>query len=162
MNKERIEKLAVAQALYNELGRIVSTRDADSLRAEADGYFVDLYKQTGAKSFEVTVGGEKVGTYSVRVAEPKDMLSIYWEDQEAVEQWAIENGFIEINEAAIQRHFEETGELPPSGSYRRWETPRRVSGGTLKVDAEKVKDALRGGLPSAVVTLVEEGDGSEH
>ena len=53
------EQLVIAQALYNALGEIVSTKDADSLRGQADDFYKALYMECGAKSYDMKIGEEK-------------------------------------------------------------------------------------------------------
>ena len=153
MDKERLELLAVAQALYKYIGTIVGTRDPDNLRGEADEYFKNLYLETGAKSFEVNVNGEKVGSYSVTKKDPQIRRSLTWDDDEQVIAWMIENDMVEVDEGAIMRHFLATGELPPTCEISEWETSPDIIT-TLRIDVDAVKDALKGELPNVVAGLL--------
>ena len=159
MTDDIVAKMAVAQALYKKLGEIVGTNDPDNLRGQVDAYFMDAYKQTHARSFDVMIGEDKVGTYSITRTDPKEHTSITWEDDEAVKAWIADNDMVEINEATLLRHFLETGEMPPSCELMQWESPARLTP-TLRVDPDKVESALKGNLPQAIAGLI--GGGHEE
>ena len=55
-----VERLAVAQMLYNEAAKLVSTKDRDSLRASVDRRYKELYDSTGCKSYDVRIGDDAV------------------------------------------------------------------------------------------------------
>ena len=156
-----IEQLAVAQALYKAMGEVVSTKDPDSLRSRADEEYLRLYAETGAKSFDVRIGGEKVGTMSVR--EPKrsaESVKLVVDDREAAKMALGDfvSAYIDANlQDAVQWVFDSTGEVLDGC------TALRVGGTVgepttaLRVDPQKVSDALRGELPAAVQMLLEGG-----
>ena len=172
MDKTEIERLAFAQALYSKLGEIVSTKDPDSLRAAVDEFYKDLYETTGAKSFEVSIDGQKVGTYSVRVSKPKPAETkerLVIADSQTFETW-IDN---ETNEEILQLFarsrleefancvFEETGEIPYGCFIEQTVSlaqPARYSGGALKVDPLSVLDAMQGKLGTAVKGILGGGE----
>ena len=147
------EKLAVAQAMYRACAAVVSTKDPDSLRSLCDADMLENYASTGAKSYDMLVAGQKVGTYSVRVSKARDELVVV--DEHDMKRWAIEQGFIvpTVDWDAVKRHFAETGEVPDGCEVEH--TPERASGTTLKVDETKVADALGAELPAAVRGLLE-------
>ena len=62
MTMNEVERLAVAQMLYNEAAKLVSTKDRDSLRASVDRRYKELYDSTGCKSYDVRIGDDVVGT----------------------------------------------------------------------------------------------------
>ena len=151
------ERLAIAQAIYNHLGKLVSTKDPDSLRAQADREYKALYEQTGAKSFDVRVNGEKVGTYSIKVSKAKPA--------EEYKKLVVVNGidlqdFISDLPHGLLRDFaqdykqefatwylEEYGELCDGcmvDTVTIEATEPAYMGGTLKVNAEDVANAING------------------
>ena len=151
------ERLAIAQALYNHLGKLVSTKDPDSLRAQADREYKALYEQIGAKSFDVRVNGEKVGTYSIKVSKAKPAE----EHKELVVVNSTElNDFIAMAPAEYLLRFARAY----SGEFASWYLERfgelcdgcmvdtvkieatepEYMGGTLKVNAEDVANAING------------------
>lgn len=151
------ERLAIAQALYNHLGKLVSTKDPDSLRVQADREYKALFEQTGAKSFEVRVNGAKVGTYSIKVskAKPEEIVKgIEVKDPEAL----YDNiGFMQIYYLIefARDHSQEfaewygvlTGEALEGCEWVEYVTPATepaYMGGTLKVDPEDVANAIQG------------------
>ena len=47
-----IERLVIGQALFDKLGKMVSTKDPDSLRGQADRNYKALFDETGAKTYQ--------------------------------------------------------------------------------------------------------------
>lgn len=80
-------RLAIVQALYARLGGQVSTRDPSSLRARLDAGAIDEYRERGVRTRDVSIGGVKVGTYSVTVGKGRPVVV----DEEGFEAWAHES-----------------------------------------------------------------------
>ena len=172
MDKAEIERLAFAQALYSKLGEIVSTKDPDSLRAAVDEFYKDLYETTGAKSFEVSIDGQKVGTYSVRVSKPKPAETkerLIVEDAGTFSVWIEHETNAEVLQMFAQSRLEEfanwlfetTGEIPYGCFVEQTVSlaqPARYSGGALKVDPLSVLDAMQGKLGTAVKGILGGGE----
>lgn len=150
------ERLLIAQAIYKAVASEVKTGE-DNLRGRVDAEYLDLYEKTGAKSFDMRLNGEKVGTYSVRVTEPKVRDELAVVNYQALCNWAEENGCMMPDMAAIQRCFEETGEVPDGCVVERIETEGRATP-SLRVDAQKVADVMGAQLPDAVRGLLEGGE----
>ena len=153
--KQAIERLAIAQAVYNGFGGVVSTKDPDNLRGTVDTYFRELYETTGAKTMEVKVSGEKVGTYSVRVSkeEPgKTVREFTVTDKQkaamAASQLSEDAWWMYVYENLddfLDWYASETGEvLDGCGIVETIYpgTPPAYAGGTLKVDARKVAEVV--------------------
>lgn len=155
-----MEQLAIAQGLYKQIAGAVSTKDPDSLRASIDRQVIRDYLDSGIKSRDLRVNGEKVGTYSVRIAKPKTERVMSETDHEAFVKWAGENPelctLFALNQAAKLAQFalETAGELPDGYEFQEVVTPEHAAGTTLKVDVEKVAKAMSGELPSAVAGLL--------
>lgn len=144
---KRIEQLAVAQAVYKLAAAQVSTREPGNLRSEVDEHYHGLYLETGAKSFDVSIAGQKVGTYSVKLTKPKEDTVMTVVERDAFEAWCRENGcvrevfdeerafgtFLSTRRSAGGCHV--TKVTSPGGEF---------SGGTLHIDPEKVNHALGG------------------
>lgn len=143
-----VEKLAIAQACYKTIAGIVSTKDPDSLRGMCDQDAIANYLSTGAKSYDVRLMGEKVGTYSVRVNKPKRVEKLRVTDMDAYVAWCVENACMTTDDQQAERRFQETGELPDGCELEVTETSETVAGATLKVDEGKVADALGDALPA--------------
>lgn len=172
MDKTEIERLAFAQALYQRLGELVSTKDPDSLRAAADEFYKDLYETTGAKSFEVSIDGQKVGTYSVRVSKPKPAETkerLIVDDAGTFSVWIEHETNAEVLQMFAQSRLEEfanwlfetTGEIPYGCFVEQTVSlaqPARYSGGALKVDPLSVLDAMQGKLGTAVKGILGGGE----
>ena len=166
-----IERLAVEQAVYNAIGADLKTGNPDNLRGEVNGFYLDLYEQTGATGFEVRVNGQKVGTYGfakvkgtpertvteLRVTDHAAMVAD--ESDEFLEycsRWLESH----LDEIAVQ-YCAETGELLDGVEYVTETIPATPDtirpNGTLRVRADKVAAALGNALPATIAGLLEGG-----
>lgn len=152
------EKLTIAQALYKSVADVVSTKNPDSLRAEVDAEMLDTYRREGIKSRDLRLNGEKVGTYSVRVKKAFTKERPVLTDMSAFKAWLEDNQEYAVGYALSQPDFAEwviqQGELPDGYELDRVEFPEIAAGTTLKVDVQKVADAMGNELPSAVAGLL--------
>ena len=152
-----IERLVVGQALYEKLGQMVSTKDPESLRGQADRNYKALFDDTGAKTFELKIDGQKVGTYSIRQSKPKPSTSTtnleVFDKAEAIR--AAANLSTDVWYLYITQHIEEfaswyarqTGEALEGSMWVKEispEIPSQYLGGTLKVDSDAVTNAVKG------------------
>lgn len=166
-----MERLAIEQALFSRLGEDVSTKNPDSLRSFADEQVVGNYYATGAKSYDLSVNGQKVGTYSIRVSKGKaetKKQTLQVTDGAVLEQYIQ----LECADAAVEyaqlmsRNFAEFmlqtyGVVCDGCEVVDVVTPAEPScvlGTTLRVDAEKVGSALVGYLPTTVAGLLGGGE----
>ncbi|OFK25064.1 hypothetical protein [Olsenella sp. HMSC062G07] len=149
------ERLYVAQALFKAMGEYVSTT-GDGLRNECDADLLAMYEAEGIKSLDAKVAGKKVGTYSVTVAKEKTTTGLHTVDPEALSRWAGENGFlrIEVDYKRVEAYFKQTGEVPDGCEVVTETTPEHAKGTVLRIDPQKVADALGTALPSAVTGLL--------
>lgn len=158
-----IEKLAIAQWAYKKFAGLVSTKDADSLRGQADEAYREMYEQTGAKSYDIKLAGDKVGTYSLKVAKAKDEPRVIIEDEYMFLRWASENHLVgtvlKVDQRALDKFFADSGELPDGCTVVNVHTPEHVSGGTLRVDERKMDELYAHGLIAAPVrTMIGGGE----
>lgn len=159
-----MEQLAIAQGLYKTLAETVSTKDPNSMRSRIDADVIEAYVRDGIKSRDLRLCGQKVGTYSVRVEKAKTERVMSETDHEAFVKWAGDNPelctLFALNQAAKLAQFalETAGELPDGFAFEEVTTPEAVSGTTLKVDVQKVAQAMSNELPSAVAGLLEGGN----
>ena len=163
-----IERLTLAQALYSELGKIVSTKDPESLRSQIDEQYRELYESTGSKSYDVKLNDNIVGTYSIRFTKPKESESrdvFEVRDYEALAKWfegidaSILAKFVAHDLAQFAEwYFAETGEKPEGCELVTVVTPaveKRYIGGALKVDSQSVLEAMNDALPYYVAGLLD-------
>jgi hypothetical protein len=163
-----IERLAVEQAVYNTIGADLKTGVADNLRGEVNGFFLDLYQHTGAVSFEVRVGGQKVGTYSfarVKGQPEREVTEVRVTDVEALRadksdefnDWLTAH----LPKLAVQ-YAQETGELLDGMEYVTETIPATHDtirpNGTMRIRPEKVAAALGNALPATIAGLLEGGN----
>ena len=159
-----IEKLTLAQAIFKVVGDAVSTKNPDSVRAQVDEEMLKAYELDGIKSRDLRVNGQKVGTYSVRVSKPKTEDVLSETDHDAFVKWAGENPEIctlfALNQAAKLAQFalDTAGELPDGYEINHVVIPEHATGTTLKVDVQKVAQAMGNELPSVVAGLLEGGN----
>jgi hypothetical protein len=166
-----IERLAIEQAVYNAIGADLKTGVPDNLRGEVNGFYLDLYQQTGATGFEVRVNGQKVGTYGfskVKGTPEREVTELRVTDHAALRadnseefcEWLTR--FMEQNlEKLAVQYAQETGELLDGMEYVTETIPAVPDGirpnGTLRVKPEKVAAALGNALPAMIAGLLEGG-----
>lgn len=157
-NLTTAEKLTIAQALYKAIADVVSTKNPDSLRSELDAEMLKAYELDGIKSRDMRVNGQKVGTYSVRVKKAFSKNRPVLTDISAFKAWLDDNTDYAIAYALSQPDFAAwviaQGELPDGYELERVEFPEAATGTTLKVDVQKVADAMGNELPNAVAGLI--------
>lgn len=177
-----IEKLAVAQAVYNVVGRAVSTKSPTSLRAQLDAEAERAYRMEGIKSRDVMLNGEKVGTYSCKFtrevpyqnAEYEDVPAL--EDMQKLKAWMnrldaderdLLGRFVRVHADELSAWWlEETGELPGGCEIVHKKVsdavpgrPAGFNGTVLRIDENAVAHALAGELPAAVAGLLTDEGG---
>lgn len=153
--REALEYLAKCQAEYQRLASVVSTTEPDSLRRALDDVARLRYEQDGIKSYEVKIGGQKVGTYTVRASkeEPeREETEFTIGDPEEALRWLMEDRddiyYKRLCDAAVKIAIDcmrETGELIDSTyvhTKRIPATPSMFKNMVLKIDREKVENAL--------------------
>ena len=161
------ERLAIMQAFYKAAGEHVSTKAPGNLRASVDEHYKRLFEETGAKTFEMRVNGQKVGTYTVKVSQPKTAAARFevvdpaellpWVAEAPAEELAAFAAF--LSDEFAEWHFCQTGEVPRGcrmGADQGQEGGKYM-GGTLKVDPQLVAKALGAQLPEAMSLLLEGG-----
>ena len=152
--EDKLALLTVEQAFYKIVAEDVSTKKRGNLRDEVAEHYIDLYEETGAKSFNVPLMGRVVGTISVR--EPKEPKSgpstvAVVEDLDALLSWESDDfdryctRWVQLHIEEIARaYMKETGELPEGMVIRSVDpfvpAPRPTV--QLRIDPEKVADAL--------------------
>ena len=165
-----VQRLAVAQAVYKAVSGVVSTKDDDSLRSSCDRVLVEQYERTGAKSYDVSLHDQKVGTYSVKVskAKPKRKAPRAWVDdwdefidwlthEEEADGW-LRHLIEDYGDELALEILRETGEVAPGCvaqlDYCEPAEPSRVTGTTLRVDAAAVAEAMGPVLGEGVMGLL--------
>lgn len=163
-----IERLAVEQAVYNVIGQDLKTGVADNLRGQVNGFYLDLYQQTGATGFEVRLNGQKVGTYGfnrVKGTPERTVTELRVTDMDALRayddadfdefcaRWVLDH----IGEIAVQ-YAAKTGELPDGVEYVTETVPATPDtvrpNGTMRIRPEKVAAALGNALPATIAGLL--------
>lgn len=170
-----IEVMVLYQTVFNRIADEVKP-SGHGMRSEMDKYFYDMYQKTGAKSFDIYLRAEYVGTYVLRFSKPTaqeeyDELEVsnYVELTELLD--STENRYLleQLREFVTTRcirefaryYFDETGEvldgcevqhvvIPPKG--------REYQGGTFRIDHDKVRSIIESGaLPGSVTRYLLEG-----
>lgn len=155
-----IQKLAIAQAIYKAVADIVSTKSNDSLRAQIDRDVYTNYTNTGAKSYDVWLFDEKVGTISARINKPTKQTKLRVSDMHEYIDWCFANDCITTDDKAAEKKFLETGEIPDGCEIEEIEVGGGFAGTTLKIDKQKVFDLVHvHGLLDDVTNTLLLGDG---
>jgi len=167
---EDIKRLALAQALFKAIKAEVGTGNEFNLRGRVDGIMRERFAQArqlglAPKSFDVEIDGEKVGTYSITTtkAQPAEShVELRVADEEALLRWAVENGCWKVDMEAVNALFAATGEVPLGCEPHEVSTPAieggKISRTSLRIDPEKVAEALGGELGDAARELLEGGE----
>lgn len=167
MSRDALERLAVAQALYKELGEIVSTKTPYSLRGMCDEDLRADFEEDGTDRRRITLNGVEVGKLSVKVTKPGkpkavqvDMAeSAMWLREQLYERpdWLL--GWLGAHSTEIaQACLDATGEVPDGYEVRR-DLGGEYAGTTLTgCTVEKVQKATGVLLQSEVLALLEGGE----
>lgn len=166
MSRDALERLAVAQALYKELGAIVSTGNPYSLRGMVDEELRADFEEDGTDRRRITLNGVEVGKLSVKVTKP-GKPKVVQTDRTSAAIWLREQlgnlpdwllGWLGSNMDAIaQAALEATGEIP-DGYEVKADKGGEFAGTTLTgCTAEKVQQATGVLLQSEVLALLEGG-----
>lgn len=159
-NEEDYAALAAAQAMYKGLGKVVSTKDPDSLRGRADAELRQLWvdKRIFGK-IPLTIGGQIVGMLTAKQAPAKHHRNVYVEDA-----WALLEAEKDGMEDFVYEHIDEFAEWvveqgvanPAGVTVSEWDE-KGGWGGTVLTGCkpEEVIPLLRGQLPSAVYMAIE-------
>lgn len=156
MNRD--EAMYVAQAIYKGVAEEVK-KGGGGLRDEFDARFVQRYHDTGAKTYDALLMGEKVGSVTVKPDEPKPKTSFGVADYEALEDWypGAEEAFWKFVVANLadfaEFWFLNTGEVPPGCEIKTVTPEPKEPTVTLRIDGKKVADVL-GGLPGDMRPLL--------
>lgn len=166
MELNPVEKLAIAQALQNRIGDMVSTKNPDNLRGEVDRIMIERYENDplAAKSCDVKLLGEKVGTYSLTVSKGKRQskrVDIDVRDMAEFRQWCADMGFLEVNMKAVNDYVHKTGDVPDGCEAVTVIEPEVIGGHvtrtTLKVQPERVAEVLGNRIAEVAQNLLEGG-----
>lgn len=159
---ERLQRLAVAQALQNAVKPMLDQRRPGSERAEADDALRELYATDGVDRQRIRINGEDVGTLSLRFSKGRDGVEPAIEDSERLVRWlrGSDGGLDALRRLVygepglVLKAATADGELPDGCRMREVHEPSAISGTALRVDAAKVAKALAGELPAAVAGLL--------
>lgn len=169
-----LQQLGIEQAFFKKLAADVDTKTKDSLRWRVDQQIKGFYETTGAKSYDIHIDGQKVGTMSVTVSKevPEKRTQVFEvTDERALHGWfpageesALVDRWLEAHwEEFAKWYFEATGELPDGCELVERVVPgvpSVVKGTTLRVDPDKVEGALGKELPVAIAGLL--GGGADE
>lgn len=167
MSRDALERLAVAQALYNELGAITSTGNPYSLRGMCDEDLRADFEEDGTDRRRIIINGVDVGKLSVKVSKPGKPKVVQTDVAKAATwlraqleerpDWLL--GWIGARADDIaQACLDATGEIPDGYEVRR-DLGGEFAGTTLTgCTVEKVQQATGVLLQSEVLALLEGGE----
>lgn len=133
-NNEALTQLAALQSLYKLLGEVLSTKNPDGLRGQADARFRELYESTGIDRIRLTVNDEEVGKYVAKVSSPTKRTVMHVNDVEA-----LLDDNIEVMKAFVREHRAEyadyyldaTGAVPDGCEMTVEDVPAQWLGTTI-------------------------------
>lgn len=163
MNND-LERLAIIQALYKELGKQVSTRDPYSLRSMEGAALLARYAEDGTDRRRININGQEVGALTVKFedARPRAIM----EDADTLADWLCGEDGRQMLDAYMREKGQSVaewliehmnGELPDGVTA--YMEPRHPIGTTLTgCTMEKVVPALGLNLTQAVAYALTEGE----
>lgn len=164
-----VEELIVKQAFLNAVASDTKTKTPDNLRGRVDEMMKESYygNPMAGKSYDLKLMGRKVGTYSLTVSKPKPQeveTSLEVDDRNALYNWAVGEGFVQVDMDAILDHFKRSGEVPEGCRPIEVVKPEVVGGEitktTVSVDQAEVMRVLGPQLETVTYMLLEgEHDG---
>lgn len=121
---DAMERFALAQAVYSQLGAELKTNSSGNIRGDVDGAVFEMWSQTGSTSYPLTIGGEVVGSMNVTTSTGYDVV-----DRAGFTEWATENGYLE-EVAEINRDFDwrQYAMEHPTEYWELWSRMREVPG----------------------------------
>lgn len=161
MNND-LERLAIMQALYKELGKEVGTRNPDGIRAKADAGLLARYAEDGTDRRRININGQEVGALTVKFEDARPRAIV--EDPELLAEWLAGEGssmlakYVRAKGQGIADWLVERmdGELPDGVTA--YMEPRHPIGTTLTgCTMEKVVPALGLNLTQAVAYALTDG-----
>lgn len=158
---DSLAKLALAEAIIKAAREMTNPRGgahgAPNLRTECDDRLRQMYEESGTDRQRVIVNGEQVGTLSARVSKPVQVNHLDVLDFDALRAWLKGEDGEEYLDQIIAKAVPEVMELcmadgvVPDGCAMVGHTePSHWLGTTLRIDKEKVANALGTQLPQAV------------
>lgn len=164
-----MERLAIARAFENAVKDITDSKRAGSLRDRVDRRMAELYRQTKARTFDVWLRGQKVGTYSLAISKPtesKEVSDFVVSDRDAFSQWpdfgAVAYSYaLDHMQDVADWHFGMTGEVPDGCELQTFVVPGSPGGeikwSSLRVKEGEVARVLAGELEGAARMMLEGG-----
>ena len=110
LNNEQLQQYVTMSTMM----KIVKDMHGD-MKYEVDYDFDAIYEETGIRSRDVKVDGEKIASLTwVPGKEPEAHRTLSVTDQGSLEKWAEERGYVRkaVDMAKVSAWFMETGELP--------------------------------------------------
>lgn len=161
-----LARLAVATALERRIKDYTDPRGIDNARTRVDERARALYEESGVTQQTITINGQKVGVVSARVSKPSSRLMPMVTDVEAFVRWlrTTDGGLLALERLAasspkqILAESMAEGEVPDGVVVTAADEPARWLGTTVRVDADKVAEALGPELQGTVTRLLEGGE----
>lgn len=160
MINDDLAKLAVAEAMSKAIKPILDTRKPGSARANADDNLRELYETEGIDRKRISINGQSVGTLTARISTPKSGVQPEINDDAKFIQWmrTSDGGLDTIRRLLINGKTRDLvlqaaiadGELPDGCHMVEVNEPSHWLGTTLRVDKDKVAQAIAGELPSTI------------
>lgn len=165
MSRDNLARLAVAQMLYKELAKVVSTKDPRSLRSQCDEELRSDFAQSGTDRRRIIINGVEVGTLSAKVSKPSVETHVEVTDTDAfdeatLDRHALGEFLVRHREEFAEFMLDEYGELMDGCEVVEHETPGGAFLGTTirGCTLEKVSEAAGVLFGSEIAALLEGGN----
>ena len=160
-----VEWFLFLKMMRDAIGKELDTGNASNMRGQVDAVYRKLWEQTGGKSFEMRMRGNKVATYSVKTTKERHKTVYDLEDATAFGDWlfsedgrqAAQMWADEHPEQFVKWYVERTGDIPDGVQPRDVTVSNEgeYNGGMVsQFRQQEVLRALGDDLPTAVAGLL--------
>ena len=161
-----VEYFLFLKMVRDAIGKELDTGNASNVRGLVDAAYMQLWEQTGGKSFEMRIRGQKAATYSVRTTSEKHKKVYDLKDPDAFDSWMATDDALDLRDDYVNEHVEDfvrfviesIGEIPDGVEVRDITISNEgeySNGAVLNFKPKVVLDALGADLPAAVAGLLE-------
>lgn len=130
---EALTQLAGLQALYKQLGEILSTKNPDGLRGQVDSRLHELWETTGVDRLRLMIGDVEVGKLTAKISKPQKRTTMYVNDPDALlMDDAVMLAFVRAHAREYAEFYlEQTGAVPDGCELGVEDVPAKWQGTTI-------------------------------
>lgn len=131
---EALTQLAGLQALYKQLGEILSTKNPDGLRGQVDARLHELWETTGVDRLRLMIGDVEVGKLTAKISKPTKRTTMYVNDPTALldDDLATMRAFVRSHaKEYAEFYLENNGAVPDGCEMGVEDVPAKWQGTTI-------------------------------